>query len=314
MDKNLSIQRYTPQQQAEWDAFVTESVNGTFLFLRNYMDYHADRFEDFSLIIRKENKLVALLPANRKDNLLNSHGGLTYGGFITGKETTTIAILEIFEAVISHLRNCGITQWIYKCIPYIYLRYPNAGDRYALHRFGAKQIACNLSSTIELSCRPRFAQLRRRGIRKAGKAGISINESIDYASFWKILNDNLQDKYGISPVHSLQEIQLLRTRFPQQIKLYTAQSGPTMLAGCVIYETGPVAHAQYISASPEGKKTGALDLLFAHLIENVYASCRYFDFGLSTEDNGNYLNSGLLTQKEGFGGRGVTYDIYQINL
>ncbi len=314
MDNILTIQRYAPQQQAAWDAFVTESINGTFLFLRDYMDYHADRFEDCSLIICKGSKPIALLPANRQGCLLNSHGGLTYGGFIIGKELTTASMLEIFETTLNYLRNESITQWIYKCVPYIYQRYPHAGDRYALYKFGAEQIACNLSSTIELSCRPRFAELRRRGIKRAEKNDISICESADYSAFWNILSGTLQDKYGVKPVHSLQEIELLHARFPEQIKLYAALSGHAMLAGCVVYDCGTVAHAQYISASPEGKKSGALDLLFAHLIETTYASHRYFDFGISTENNGCYLNSGLLAQKEGFGGRGVTYDIYRINV
>ena len=314
MDNSLTVQLYTPQQQHVWDAFVTASANGTFLFLRDYMDYHADRFEDCSLIVCKGDKPVAMLPANRTGSLLDSHGGLTYGGFIIGKETTTTCILEIFEATTAYLHKCGITQWIYKCVPYIYQRYPHAGDSYALYRLGAERIACNLSTTIELSCRPRFAELRRRGIKRATKAGISIDESADYAAFWTILNNNLQDKYRTKPVHTLEEIELLHARFPQQIKLYTARSNQDVAAGCVVYDTGITAHAQYISASPEGKSSGALDLLFAHLIETVYASRRYFDFGISTENNGNYLNHGLLSQKEGFGGRGVTYDIYRINL
>ena len=34
----------------------------------------------------------------------------------------------------------------------------------------------------------------------------------------------------------------------------------------------------------------------------------------STENMGNVLNESLIFQKEGFGGRGVIYDIYEYNL
>ena len=87
-----------------------------------------------------------------------------------------------------------------------------------------------------------------------------------------------------------------------------------MLAGCVVYETKKTAHIQYIASSPEGKEKGALDGLFKYLFENIYNKIEYIDFGISTERRGAYLNEGLLFQKEGFGGRAVTYDIYEISL
>lgn len=40
------------------------------MFNRDFMEYHADRFEDFSLIFKNEKgKIVALLPGNIKDNI-----------------------------------------------------------------------------------------------------------------------------------------------------------------------------------------------------------------------------------------------------
>ena len=46
------------------------------------MDYHNDRFKDHSLMVFKDDKLIALLPANIVDFNLRSHQGLTYGGFL----------------------------------------------------------------------------------------------------------------------------------------------------------------------------------------------------------------------------------------
>ena len=61
-------------------------------------------------------------------------------------------------------------------------------------------------------------------------------------------------------------------------------------------------------------KCGALDLLFHQLIYDRYAQKRYFDFGISTEHGGQMLNEGLLFQKEGFGGRAVVYDTYEMEV
>ena len=59
----FEIERYTPAKKDEWDQFVRQSKNGTFLFLRDYMDYHSDRFADFSLVARDGEKIIAVLPA-----------------------------------------------------------------------------------------------------------------------------------------------------------------------------------------------------------------------------------------------------------
>ena len=71
----MQIIGYTPERKEEWDAFVRTSRNGTFLLLRDYMDYHADRFTDCSLMFYREGKLMALLPANlrKEEQTIYSH-------------------------------------------------------------------------------------------------------------------------------------------------------------------------------------------------------------------------------------------------
>jgi hypothetical protein len=81
-----------------------------------------------------------------------------------------------------------------------------------------------------------------------------------------------------------------------------------------VYENATVAHAQYIAAGEDGKRAGALDALFAWLIEERYRDKRYFDFGISTEGDGRVLNEGLIDQKEGFGARGVVHDRYELDV
>ena len=73
----LEIVRYTPDQKQAWNDFVSRSKNGTFLLDRNYMDYHADRFTDHSLMVYRRDKLYALLPGNIAGDTFYSHQGLT---------------------------------------------------------------------------------------------------------------------------------------------------------------------------------------------------------------------------------------------
>ena len=312
----INITIYNHSLKERWDTFVKASKNGTFLFMRDYMDYHSDRFTDYSLLFYHNNKLLAILPANirKEEQLLVSHGGLTYGGFIIHPDTKAGEIIEIVDELKKHLQQAGIKKLIYKPVPYIYNRVPSEEPLYALFHAGATISARSISTTIDNSERLKFSQLRKRCIAKAKKAEIACEKSDNYEKFWDILTNILQTRHNSGPVHTLEEIKLLHSLFPENIKLYTANYHGEPIAGIVVYETELTAHFQYIATSDEGCSIGALDMLVSHLIENVYANKRYIDFGTSTEQGGKYLNNGLITQKEGFGGRAVVYDTYELNI
>ena len=312
----FEIKSYSDTDFASWNEFVEQSKNATFLFNRNYMDYHADRFVDKSLMIYRKGKLYALFPANvnRENNIVYSHQGLTYGGLLLNTQATVSEVLTVFGMILQYYKDIACNKMIYKPIPYIYSRYPAQEDLYALFRFNAKVTGRNISSTILQMNKLSFIEARKSGIRKANKQAVKIVETDNYQDFWGILNDNLKSRYGSQPVHSIDEINLLKTRFPDHIKHHVALHEGKVIAGCVMYLCHPVVHTQYISANEEGKNLGALDLLFYELINNVYSNVPFFDFGQSTGQMGNYLNETLIFQKEGFGGRGVVYDIYELDV
>jgi len=309
------IEKYQKEKHNIWNHFVAKSKNGTFLFDRRYMDYHEDRFDDHSLMIFRKDKLYALLPANRVNNTLYSHQGLTFGGFIMDKNNSTSGMLEIVKETKDYLLSHGINEIIYKPTPYIYHHLPSQEDMYAFFRCCEIQtVGCNISSAIFQNNKIKFESSRKGGIVKALRAELHISESKNYSAFWNILKNNMSMKYKTKPVHTVDEIKLLHSHFPDNIKLYLVYRDKTVLGGTVLYLTHNVVHTQYISASLEGKKNGALDFLFDHLINKLYTSIPCFDFGHSTEQMGKYLNEQLIFQKEGFGGRGVTYNTYKMTL
>lgn len=311
----IEAQRYTPQMCDEWNAFVARARNATFLFNRGYMDYHSDRFTDHSIVFRRKGNIRALLPLNIDGTTVYSHQGLTYGGLLVDEKATVEDVIEMFSLANSLLRESRVKKVIYKPIPWIYHRLPTEEDLYATTWLcKARLRSRDISSTIAMADRPRFTESRKSGIRKALAAGITIEESNDIAAFWKVLDNNLNSRYKAHPVHSVEEMQLLMSRFPNNIRLHVARLNGTVVGGTVVYLMSDIAHTQYISASPEGKAHGALDLLFHQIINNEYANCRYFDFGKSTEQGGAYLNEPLIFQKQGFGGRGVCYDSYEWEL
>jgi hypothetical protein len=279
------------------------------------MDYHRDRFQDYSLLIRDEKgKLQALLPANRHDNTVSSHGGLTYGGFIINSSMKAANLLEIFDNTLTYLRQNEFVNFIYKTVPYIYHQVPAEEDRYALFLCNATMVRRGLLTVVSKDYTVPFQERRWRGVQKALKNNLEVRCTNDFETFWEILTTNLKLTYNTSPVHSLKEICLLHSRFPNNIKLYGCYQDNTMVSGVVIYESSKVAHVQYIAASPKGKELSSLDLVFHELLNSVYKSKPFFDFGTSDEKNGYYLNRGLLEHKEGFGARMMVHDHYQIYL
>ena len=308
----FEIRRYTPEHVDEWNQFVAESKNGVFLFDRRYMDYHSDRFCDHSLMFYLDGRLLAVLPAHQSGDTLCSHNGLTYGGLVMSPRLTVVQTMHLFREMNEYLRSQGIRHVSYKAIPWIYHRLSAEEDLYALyHECHARIVARDFATNIYLSAGLRWERVRRRGIVRARNAGVVVERSNHYEAFWQVLADNLMNKYGVKPVHSLQEIELLHGRFPQNIQLYQAVREGKVLGGVVLYISSQVVHAQYSSASPEGKKLGVIDLLYDQIFKD-YRDYPYFDFGRSTEHpDGSGLNENLVFQKEGYGGRGLCYDIYE---
>ncbi|MDB5580923.1 MAG: hypothetical protein JWR80_6099 [Bradyrhizobium sp.] len=306
---------YIPERQREWDDFVGAAKNGHFMFCRAYMDYHADRFPDASLMFYDaRDRLVGLLPATADDGVLSSHAGLSFGGVISGHSMKVELMLELFAAMCAWLRERGIREIIYKPVPHIYHQVPAEEDLYALFRLGGRLIRRDVSAVIDRHARLPFSKGRAWSLKQAARSGLTVEECADFATFMVIEEDLLQARHGARPAHNAAELAMLAGRFPDNIRLFAARRGGEMLAGVVIYETAVVAHTQYIGANEEGRKLGALDLICQYLLSERYVSKHYFDFGISNEDDGLYLNSGLIRNKESYGARATVFDRYSLDL
>lgn len=310
----MQITLYSHDKKPEWDKLIKESKNGTFLLQRDYMDYHSDRFSDCSLMVWNGKNPLAVLPANISEDILYSHQGLTYGGLIMSEAMTAGLCIETFHLINDWVKeNTGVKKIVYKPTPYIYHSCPSEEDLFAIiQSCNAKINAREISTCINLEYPLQMTELRRRCICKAEKMGLYVRENNDIDAFWQILDSNLRRKYGVAPVHTSDELKLLKSRFPREIQLYMAYSPERVpLGGIMTFETPNVVHTQYISASPEGKKLGAIDIIVSNIIKRKTITHTYLDFGKSTERQGSYLNSNLIHQKEGFGGRAVCYDTYE---
>lgn len=308
----ISIEEYTPTFKSTWDDLVRASRNGVFLHLRDYMDYHSDRFTDASLIARDaKGRAIAALPAcQRPDGVISSHAGLTFGGWLMTPRADAEAMLEVWDAAFALWREQGLRQLVYKPSPYIYHSYPAEEDLYALVRYGAT-VTGSVASVVDLREPLGFDMASRQSVRKAEKSGVTVTEDDAWEEYWTMLGERLRSRYDAAPVHSLDEILLLKSRFPDNIRLYTARLDGRLLAGVVVYISTRCAHSQYTASSEEGRTLRVIPLIYKYILDSLPTGVQYFDFGTSNEDGGREINLGLIRQKCGFGGRAVIYPIYK---
>ncbi|MEO6348769.1 MAG: GNAT family N-acetyltransferase [Aquaticitalea sp.] len=278
------------------------------------MDYHQDRFEDFSLMVFKDEILMALLPANKVGNVIHSHQGLSYGGFLLQPESCFEEVLNSFKSVLKFLNERSFEILHLKLVPKMYHRLPSDEIDYLLFTVEAQISRRDLSETIVVANKSDITSSNRiRGLKKAIKSNLSVKEVEEFGDFWKeILIPNLQGQHQAKPVHSMEEITLLKKYFPNQIRQFNVYKETKIVAGVTIFETETVAHAQYISANQKKQELGSLDMVFNHLINEVFKHKRYFDFGISNENQGKTINLGLLSWKESFGAKPIVHDFYAI--
>jgi len=307
--------KYSSLYYDEWNNFVSNAKNATFLFHRDFMDYHRDRFEDYSLLVFKNGKILAVFPANQIGDSIFSHKGLTYGGLAVEKLLKFQDVVNCFKVLLIHLKTNGFKLLNLKIIPAIYNDFPSDEINYLMFVLKAELIRRDILSVIDLRKKNTFSKNRIEGCKRANKYSLKIKEDSVFDDFWNnILIPKLKSKHDVSPVHSLDEIKILKQRFPNNIRQFNVYLNQDIVAGTTIFETKNVAHVQYISANKDKNILGSLDFLFSYLIENVFQDKKYFDFGISNENEGKNINQGLLFWKEGFGARSITQDFYRIDI
>lgn len=316
-NKCIHIKKYDASLAKQWNEFCREVKTPLFMFDRNYMDYHSNRFVDHSLLFYECDKLIAILPANEAEDKLISHGGLTYGGLLFDRSVKQHTINDVIRELISYMNNKGFRELIYKAIPHIYHEQPAEEAVYSLFQAGAVLSAVSASTVVKLSDPIQMPKGRKAQISRARREGVSVSclaEKQDYERFIELENEVLTERHGIKAVHTAEELFMLHERFSDKIHLFGAIYEDKMIAGTVIYEYGQVIHTQYMASNSQGRQIGALDLAIATIKEKYRDSKLWLDFGISTEEDGKVLNEGLIAQKEGFGGRTNVYELWTLKL
>lgn len=314
----IKVVKYTVNYKNIWNDFIDKSKNQVFMFYRDYMEYHKDRYIDHSLLFFNEkNELVAVLPMTENSTELISHGGLTYGGFISDTSMKQHTMNECFQKLIEYASDNGFNELYYKVIPHIFHKYPAEEDRYSLFINGAQLVRVESATIVSLYRPLKMPKGRKAQISRAKREGVEVKElrtEEEFKTFIELENQVLTKHHSTRAVHTGEELYLLHSRFPNNIRLYVALKENEIIAGTVIFEYEDVVHTQYLAANDIARRIGALDLVIFTVMERYKDSKHWFDFGISTENGGRILNEGLISQKESFGGRTNTYEMWKISL
>jgi hypothetical protein len=316
---HVRISAFDDRDAAEWNEFIIRAPMATFLHSRRFLNYHRERFADQSLMLRDTRaNLLGVFPAATDpgdERRVVSHPGITFGGVLHDGSLGGGMMVQALAEIRDYYAQRGFGVIRYKAVPHIYHLRPAADDIYALTRAGAELSRCDLSCAIDLGNRPKPSERRQRGARKALARGVEV--AADWKAldqFWVVLDENLMSRHGVRPTHSADEMRLLQSLFPDAIELVAARLGNRVVAGVVLFKTASVAHAQYIGSTEEGRSANALDAVFEHCIRAAALSgARFFDFGVSTVDEGRTLNDGLYKFKSEFGGGGVPHMFYDLD-
>jgi len=312
--ENFTVRRYRDDDRSRWDAHADGAKNATFLFRRGFMEYHADRFEDFSLMVFKGGVLAGILPAHVSGNEVFSHNGLTYGSLAYADGTKTSETIMMLRAILHFLSGAGIAKLHLKCIPSIYHQKPSDELLYALFVSRASLTRRDVLCVIDLEKPYKIAKTRRESIRRGEKHGLEIREDNDFDLFWNdILIPNLAQRHGVKPVHTLEEIKMLHAGFPENIRHFNVYHQGKIVAGTTVFVSTQVAHPQYISGQEDRNRLGSLDFLYHYLITDVFRGKRFFDFGISNENQGMKLNESLAFWKESYGASAIVQDFYSLD-
>lgn len=314
--KDFVVKRYQKEDFAVWNEFIAKAKNATFLFDRDFMEYHSDRFEDFSLLIYENEKLVALLPANIFNSTIYSHQGLTYGGLIYLRKTKVEKIESVFECLIAFFKKSKIENFYYKPIPSFYVEEGNTEMDYFLFKEGAILERKEMNLAVNLKVPLHVSKSKLKHFRRVENLGLEIVEEQDFGTFiTSVLEPRLLSKFGIKPTHTAEELNFLKKQFSNQIKQFSAYFDGAIVAGITIFEFDAVVKSQYGATTIEGEKLRALDFLFLKLIQKYQKLGKsFFDMGIVGDHSEKGFNSGLLQQKEELGCSVYSQDFYQLTI
>jgi len=332
----FEILTYTKELDQKLNRFVNqESINGTFLQSRRFLNYHpVDRFKDASFAIHKSGIIAAYFPGTvTADGEFISHQGSTFGGPVISRNFYTASRLQEvlqfadqyfaknFKRVRLKLTSAVFSQESPDLIEYLleHLGYERHTELSAVTSLETSSDG-SYSDPLELcegNKRRQFRTYERFAAENSNIVYREIKET-ELAPFYEFLKIS-KAKHNVLPVHNMAEIQdLAFKRIPNNIWLRgifrtDTQGKDSLIAGTLFFvmpQTKTV-HYQYIAPDPEFEVFNpTVAVLISVMREAAAKGMKHVSWGISTENGGTYLNESLFKFKECLGGKAAQNVFY----
>jgi hypothetical protein len=316
LDRALRWVAYGPEWRDAWDGCVRAARNGHFMFERGYVEYHGTRFRDRSLLFVRGPRVAAILPAHQEGQALVSHQGLPFAGLVVADPIRLAETRAALRLTLHAMAEWGLRELVVSPVPPQYTRTFCDEQVWTLLELGAVQSLCKPSAVMRIGSPPGPRRRLAKALRQAGRSTLRVGESDDVPRFMGVLRDFLERIGGRPPVHSTEELVLLKCRFPDSIRLLTVadEGSQEWLAAQLCYISERCVRLQYLAETAEGRRRQATLALMHHLLTDPHYQGRFLDFGTSMDPVTGLLDDELVRHKEGFGARLVLQSTYRLRL
>ena len=318
----ITIKKYNNSYFEMWDNFIKKSNNGTIFQTQKFINYHITRkFNDYSLIIKKNDEILCLLPGviNKVNNhkIFYSHPGASYGGLILKNGLTFYLINEIIKSLDEHLIKHQFKKIFLINSPSIYWAHEDQSLDYLLqwNKYKITETYISHASNISKSTTidDLLSKRKKRYILNDSqlndftfKEGCSNGE---IEQFYSILIES-KKQFLTTPTHSLSELKKLKKLFNKKIKIFVSILNHVVVGGVVIFHTNQKTSLIFYNVVNPNVKDSQLSVLQLY---NAMQICKNYgasivDFGVShTPETLNPLDPkfSLIKFKEQFGAKGV---------
>ncbi len=193
MGISISLRRYHYQDKVTWDNFISKTDLGSVLHYRNYIEYHSDRFNDFSICFWKGETLEAVIPGTNHGDSWDSHSGLTFGGLISISNDPADLVNKTL-LLDEYLLREGFTSSSITLASRSFFRDGNDALIFALSQAGYEILQNHLNQVLEYN--GNLPHKKLTNARAAIRKGVKISNSPEkLAELYDIIKLNLESKY-----------------------------------------------------------------------------------------------------------------------
>ncbi|MEM8935078.1 MAG: GNAT family N-acetyltransferase [Pseudomonadota bacterium] len=307
-----------------WTQLLQKAARRNILTRRDFLDYHGDRLEDFSLVFRDGpgGPMQGLLPGAihpQDPSRVTCHGGSSLGGMIFKKPASPQQTADAFQAAALVWREHGVASLSYKTTPSFFDTQPDETD-IAIVSQCASTTAKKLWQAIDTQKPLNFSSGLDREARSASKKGFTAQWSVEgdaLDAMYKMVRENLADRHEAEPLHSLAEVKTLHhTLGPASVVLLVrdANNAPAAAAWMLRYAED-AWHPQYIASTPVGRRSNAVKLLLMTALERCRdEKVRWLSLGTSSGDGAFGVDDTLFQFKRRFGAGAFIQHFFEIEI